>query len=127
MSMKFKIINPSDPYEMIADDLKIAAVAISFLGCGKYALKGTGNDNTNDVPLFLLGDHDEWFISKFGMSFHDTADHVLKHEPEKLAAALNSVTLMCAKRSSLNDIGRSAKELADAVLRKTNFAASGKH
>ena len=38
--MKFEIINPSDACTMYAPDLEVAAVAVSFLGDGKYPLEG---------------------------------------------------------------------------------------
>lgn len=62
MPMKFEIINPSDPYTMEADDLEIAAVSVSFLGDGKYALEGIDDAQGNNVPMFLLGGHDECYF-----------------------------------------------------------------
>ena len=69
--MKFEIINPSDACTMYAPDLEVAAVAVSFLGDGKYPLEGLDDAAGQGVPAFLFGGHDEWFSSKFGMSFQD--------------------------------------------------------
>lgn len=118
--MKFEIINPSDPYTMEAEDLEVASVACSLLGDGRYGLDALGEDANkgNHVPIFLFGGHDEWFISKFGMNFENTAEHVLNHRYTALADALDSVALARAERSSLNNIGLRAKSLAKAVRRK---------
>lgn len=113
--MKFNLINPSDPYTMEAVDLEVAAVAVGFLGAGQYALEGIGEDKGQDVPIFLFGGHDEWFAGKFGMSFQDTAEHVVDHRAEALAAALDSVTLGRDERSSMNNIKGTAQALSNAV------------
>jgi hypothetical protein len=116
--VKFEIINPSDPYTMEAEDLEIAAVAVSFLGAGRYALQGIGKDAGTDVPIFLFGGHDEWFAEKFGMDFDATSTHVLDHRAEALATALDSVTLGRAERSSLNNIKATAQALSNAVRKR---------
>jgi len=115
--MKFELINPSDPYTLEADDLEVAAVACCFLGDGKYGLDALGEDANkgNNVPIFLLGGHDEWFMSKFGRNFDATAEHVLDHRKEALARAFDSLTLGRAKRSSLNNIKARAQAFSNAV------------
>ena len=120
--MKFEIINPSDACTMYAPDLEVAAVAVSFLGDGKYPLEGLDDAAGQGVPAFLFGGHDEWFSSKFGMSFQDTAEHVLNHRNEELATTLDSVTLRHT-RSSMNDIAGRARSLAQAVRRKVSSNA----
>ena len=121
-SMKFEIINPSDACTMYAPDLEVAAVAVSFLGDGKYPLEGLDDAAGQGVPAFLFGGHDEWFSSKFGMSFQDTAEHVLNQRNEELAAALDSVALR-RTRTSMNDIAGRARALAQAVRRKVSSNA----
>lgn len=113
--MKFEIINPSDPYNMEADDLEVAAVAVCLLGNGKYGLDGIDGRRKTEVPVFLLGGHDEWFEENFGANYERTAERVLNQRGDALARALESVTLGRERRSSLNDIGGEAKELARAV------------
>ena len=115
--MKFEIINPPNPYTMEADDLEVAAVAVCLLGDGRYGLdaQGIDADTGADVPIFLLGGHDDWFTSRFGADYESTARRVLNHRNDALARALESVTLGRAERSSLNDIGGRAKTLARAV------------
>lgn len=115
--MRFEIINPSDPYVMEACDLEVAAVAICLLGEGQYSLKGLAGDAGTDVPFFMLGGVDAWFTEKFGRNFQDTVNRVVSDRVAELAAALDSVTLARGERSSLNDIGRQAAEMAQ-VLRE---------
>lgn len=112
--MKFTIINPSDPYTMEASCLMVAAVAICLLGEGAYALKGIGADIGQNVPLFLLGGHEEWFTKTFGMGFRAALEKVDSENREALVAALASVK--CPGRTtSLNDIGAQAQVLSKAL------------
>src|SRR3990172_5720522 len=103
--MKFEIVNPSDPYTMEAPDMEIAAVAVVLLGEGMYPLTGVGEAAGRNVPPFLFGGQDEWFVTQFGVNFEDTADRVMACRREELALAFDSVTLQRAEVSSLNDIG----------------------
>lgn len=116
--MNFDLMNPSDPYTLEADDLQVAAVACCLLGNGKYGLTGLGDDAGQDVPVFLLGGHDEWFVSKFGMNYEDTATHALNHRNDALARAFESVTLGSEERSSMNNIGGKARDIAQALRLK---------
>lgn len=122
--MKFEIINPSDPYTMEAADLEVAAVAVCFLGAGRYGLEGIGEDAGQDVPIFLFDGHDAWFISKFGMNFEDTSEHVVEHRAPALADAFDSVTLGRAERSSMNNIKGTAQALSNAVRKRVARGAS---
>jgi len=116
--MKFNIINPSDPYTMEADDLEIAAVAVSILGNGKYPLEGIGDATGENVPPFLFGGHDEWFTEKFGGNYEQIAQRVIDSRSDALARAFESVTLQSERRSSMNNIGARAAEYALAVRAK---------
>jgi hypothetical protein len=118
LKMKFNIDNPSDPYTLEADDLQIAAVACCLLGNGQYGLTGIGDSEGQDVPIFLLGGADEWFTEKFGTSYEDTATNALNNRNDALARAFESVTLCQENRSSINDIGGKASEIAKAIRRK---------
>lgn len=115
--MRFDLINPSDPYTLEADDLEIAAVAVCLLGNGKYPADALCDDANlgNNVPAFLFGGHDEWFTKRFGGTFEEVVDRALKERGDAVARALESVTLGRAERTSLNDIGGKARELAAAV------------
>lgn len=115
--MKFEIVNPSDPYTLEAPSLDVAAVACSFLGEGKYGLKALDSDASNDVPIFLFGGHDEWFLEKSSLNYEDTADHVIHTKREELATCLDSVRLGQARRSSLNNIKARAQALSNAIRR----------
>jgi hypothetical protein len=121
--MKFDLVNPSDPYTLEADDLQVAAVACCLLGNGKYGLTGLGDDAGQNVPVFLFGGHDEWFVSKFGMDYETTATHALNHRNDALARAFESVTIG-GERSSLNNIGGKARDIAQAIRRKATELAA---
>ncbi|MEE9891435.1 MAG: hypothetical protein PBU96_18980 [Stenotrophomonas geniculata] len=108
----YKIINPSDPYHLTADDLVLAAIAACLLGHGKYALEAT--DGSGGVPLFLFGGHDEWFAAQGAGSFDEALTAATGQRAEALAKVLESVTIV-GTRSSLNDIGEAAARLAVGV------------
>jgi hypothetical protein len=115
--VKFEIINPSDAYTMEAVDLQVAAVACCFLGDGRYGLDALDEDRNKDggMPIFLLGGHDEWFASKFGLTFEACAENAMKHRADDMANALDSVALKSGERTSMNNIGARAKALAKAI------------
>lgn len=122
--MRFELINPSDPYTFEAADHEIAAVAVCLLGDGKYMADALDDDanKDNNVPAFLFGGHDEWFESRFGANYEATVERVLKTRCDALAQALESLTLGCKERSSMNDIGGRARVLAKAV--RSQYASS---
>lgn len=121
--MKFEIVNPSDPYTMEAPSLELAAVAVCFLGNGKYPLTGLDDARGQDVPPFLFGGHDEWFTEKFGANFEAVCKRAIQEQNEALALTLESVTLTSSRRSSMNDIGGRAKKLAQAVRMEAKESA----
>ncbi|EPP8766632.1 hypothetical protein QDT13_001905 [Acinetobacter baumannii] len=89
--MIFELINPSDKCTFEAPNLKIAALVTCVLGNGQYSAKGIKHDL--DVPFFLFGGHEEWFISKFGTNFEETLIQVRDEEKQDLADSFNSVLL----------------------------------
>lgn len=114
--MQFDIINPSDPYTMTACDLEVAAVAVCVLGHGRYGLRGLAPDAGADVPVFLFpGTADEWFRATFGDDYDTVATRCLEDRTGALVAALESVTLGRAERSSMHNIGGLAQHLAGLV------------
>ena len=115
--MKFNLVNPSDPYTLEADDFEIGAVVVCLLGNGKYPADALGDDANkgNNVPPFLFGGHDEWFEARFGGTYESVVQKCLKERADSVARAFESVTLGSKERSSLNDIGGNARELAKAV------------
>ncbi|AIL77347.1 hypothetical protein RG113_003062 [Acinetobacter baumannii] len=89
--MIFELINLSDKCTFEAPNLKIAALVTCVLGNGQYSAKGIKHDL--DVPFFLFGGHEEWFISKFGTNFEETLIQVRDEEKQDLADSFNSVLL----------------------------------
>lgn len=114
-TMQFEIINPSDPYTMTACDLEVAAVAVCLLGSGRYGLRGLGADSQARVPVFLLGGSDEWFMESFGDNYETVATRCLEDRSAALISAFESVTLGQSERSSINDIGGRARQLAQTL------------
>ncbi len=110
----FEIINPSDPYTVETDEFAAACLATIALGYGHYGLKEIGGEG-REMPIFLFGGHDAWFRKQFGKTLPQLAEVAPR---AKIAQCLESVTLCDADEpSSLNDIGRRARELA-AAMRK---------
>jgi hypothetical protein len=121
--MRFTIINPSDDYTIDCATLEIAAVACLTIGRGKYAFKQDGG--SIEIPTFLFGGYQDWFMKTFKESVDDVFERVMK-EPLKLADAFDSVLIKGCKtkedsdkkRSSLNDIGQYAWDMASTIRRK---------
>lgn len=124
--MKYEIGNPSDPYEMTCDDHEVAAIAVPILGQGAYPLIGKDGDRSRDVPHFLFGGADAWFRETFGRSYEESLDHVVETKADGLIAALDSVTLLVARRSSVNDIGGRAKAIAQRLRSRQAQSAPGR-
>lgn len=139
--MLFNITNPSDPYVMRAIDLEIGAIAVAALAHGAYGLEQIGGDRSANVPIFLMGGHDAWYTKQFERNFEATLNHVMEKRQDELIKALASVfcgtvadklafdelAAKCpddeayaelllsthdAKRTSTNDIGRRAWDMA---------------
>jgi hypothetical protein len=142
--MLFEIINPHDPYTIIADDLEIAAVAVCILGEGKYSLKELTGDKSAYVPFFPIDGQDEWFTKWFGRTFEQSVTYASEERGADLAKCLASVMIgdaknrrafdeilaraetpeeytkalgqmHAAKRTSLVDIGHTAWGMADFI------------
>lgn len=112
--MVYEIVNPSDPYTLEAGDLKIAAIACVLLGQGQYALRTLEGETV--VPLFLFGGANVWFMEKFGTSLQEVYDSIMDNSPAALAACLESVKMPDGReRSSMNDIGGYAAEMAGKI------------
>lgn len=136
----YEISNPSDPYTFKAPDFKSACIAICILGHGKYGIEEIGGDKnggSGKMPVFIFGGHDQWFEGTFGKNFKETCLEVSK---STLADILETVLIgspasrkifedglslippdkheewrkkyIEGKRSSLNNIGKRAQELA---------------
>jgi hypothetical protein len=152
--MLFEIINPSDPYTIEANSLEIAAVACCILGEGMYSLKELSGDKSATVPFFISGDPDDWFMKQFGRTLEQSCGYASEECTDELCQCLASVMIggvdnrraaeellkrtgtpqkylsalyemHDAKRTSANDIGRTAWGMADFI--KTNFGRPKVH
>lgn len=131
--MEYELINPSDPYTFIADDLETAALVVLIFGTAYGANPKDGGEN---VPIFLFGGALEWYQEHFGRTPDDgliakkkaVADAMESmmfghfQDRERYEAALAAITDPDKKAefmktwqdgcSSLNNIGQVAHNLA---------------
>jgi hypothetical protein len=111
--MKWELVNPSDPYTVESDNFKCAAIAAILVGQGKYALDPIeGTNKEFSMPIFLFGGHDEWFKEHFHESVEAALDDCMETKAGSLIAALRSISIADEKRSSMNNIGAYAQEIA---------------
>lgn len=116
--MTFSIVNHHDPYHMEADDLEIAAVAVTILGGGKFTLKGFGDDLDKNLPSFVWGGRDAWFTTMFGCDYKQTEARVIETRADALARAFESVTLQIKRRKSIFEINKRAAKYAKEIRKK---------
>lgn len=83
---EFNFINIHDPYTFVADDLEVAALVVFSIGACYGAKSEDGED---DVPIFLFGGEEEWYVEKFGR----TPDEGLDARKPEVAKALASMML----------------------------------
>ncbi len=137
----FNLTGSPDPYTMQVANLEVAACAILLLSDGKFGLEQIGGDRSAQVPIFIHGKPDEWFRRQFERGMDDSFSHVMAAHRGDLIKALASVHIgtpadrmafneaieTCAdeeavmallaehhdsRRTSENDIGRDAWEMA---------------
>ena len=114
--MIFEIINPSDACTLEAFDHEVASIACCFIGSGKYALKGIDTDL--EVPLFIFGDHDEWFTEKFNRDLEQSIEFIKANKLDELVGCLNSVLIGGAEsRASFNK----GMDLIDDPIKKEEW------
>lgn len=133
--MLCEIINPSDSYTLRTDDFLCGAVAVAILGEGYYGLR---NLDTQESSPVLFG-WDEWlkeqdildlseYIRQNEERLADVLDSIIigdKTDREEIEAALKFIPASERKeflekrhdhrRSSMNDIGRAARDLAKVL------------
>jgi len=112
--MKFEIGNPSDLCFLEADDPRIAAACILFLGNGHYFCINTETREQIDGTFFVLGgDVDETWKEYHGVSFNDFME--LPNTKSKMKACFESFSY-ANERSSINNIGKMAEEFAKSII-----------
>lgn len=141
--MIYEITNPSDAYTIEPAAFREGAIAVLLLGNGSYGMKPVGaSKDAPALPIFLLGGAKEWADAEVGgdleawlaepANLRATAaalDTVLigsPHDQRELRDALagmpdaeKRVAYLAAwkerRRSSLNNIGARAEQLASAL------------
>jgi hypothetical protein len=147
--MLYELVNMSDRYTFRADSLPCAAVVTVLLGNGQYMAKPLDDASAQEVPFFIFGGSDEWFTEHCGGLDTTVKRFVNGESRAELVAALRSVligdraeyeetlpmiaeserTAWTAKwherhRSSTNDIGKRARQLADRIERGPDAPAA---
>jgi len=144
--MLYEIINMSDAYTIEANDLELAFVACILLGRGQYAFEPLSDDGVK-VPFFMFGGIDEFCQKHFSKSSGAILDGVMETRSNELADCLDSCLIggkdnrqtyfdglaliddpakreiwrkkwHDERRSSLNDIGGRAYEMANKLRAK---------
>jgi hypothetical protein len=136
----YEISNPSDACTVVAEEDAVACVAVMLLGEGMYGLDLGGGKS---MPVMILGaDPDRWLQEECGR----TIDDVLKRNLDEVIACLESLLYgtpaerfafeeslewiaedqravaiagwQDENRTSMNNIGRRAEQLAKALRRR---------
>lgn len=144
--MLYEIINMSDAYTIEAKDLELAFVACVLLGRGQYAFEPLG-DEGEKIPFFMFGGQDEWCQKHLQKTAGAVLDGVMELRSDELAECLDSCLIggkdnrqtyfdgleliddlakkeqwrkrwHDERRSSLNDIGGRAYEMAERLRKK---------
>ncbi len=89
--MIYGISKLREKFSFEAPNLKIAALVVCSLCHGQYPAVSV--DGENEIPQFIFGGHDEWFISNFGTNFVETLNEVLTHDKDQLYKSLNTVLM----------------------------------
>ncbi len=111
--MKYELINPSDKIFLTADNLVDAAFAC-WLISSSYGLR---DDQGNPVvPIAMFGGMTEWF-AEHGVSFSGAPAYIETHKSD-IATILDSCEY-AMERTSLTDIGKRCKALAEALRKAT--------
>lgn len=84
--MEYELINPSDPYTFIAEDLEVAALVVLTFGTSYGAKPKEGTDR---VPILMFTDAEKWYQDQFGRSLEEG----LRAKKNALAEALDSMML----------------------------------
>lgn len=84
--MKYKLVNPSDPYTFEADNDETAALVIFMLSTAYGAHTESGETR---VPIFIFGGAEEWYKEKFGRNVEEG----IAAKRKQVAEALNSMQL----------------------------------
>lgn len=92
--MLYRIINPSDPYTIVANRIDVAAVASLILGNGQYAFEPL--DGSVDIPLFGFmtpEQRENWFVQNCKMGIEATVKDVRENLRTEMADCLDSVVI----------------------------------
>ena len=81
--MEYELINPSDPYTFLAESFEVAVLTVF---CISTAYGAKSKDGEKEVPLFIFGGSEAWFLGEF----HKTVEESLNENKRAVADALDS-------------------------------------
>lgn len=106
--MRYEIINPSDRCFIRAEDVRLAQVAVAYLGRGMYGLA----DENGESVYHIFAD----LQNTLKMTEEETVSFITAHWNE-LAEVFESFEY-ASERTSLNNIGAKAERLAKFAREK---------
>lgn len=139
--MEYKLINPSDPYTFIAEDLEVAALTVFSLTT-LFGAKPK-DSGAEEVPVFMFGGAEDWYTEHFGRAVKEgmqakraaVADALASmmfgdfEDRRRYDCALKAITEPEARErfirewqdghSSMNDIGSAAHRNAKILREQT--------
>jgi hypothetical protein len=111
--MTFEIGNPSDKCFLNADDPKIAAACILFLGGGQYFCKNAETEENIPGTFFALGgDIEDVWKKSHGIGFKE---FISKPETKSKMRLCFSSFYYATEGSSFNNIGKRAQKFAETL------------
>lgn len=108
--MKYEIINPSDKCYISSENERVAKYSCLLIGNGKYGLK-KAETQESVLSIYLFGISDEEALAEFGEPFEEFFEHYKK----EIAECINTFEY-AGERTSLNNIGLTAKHLYKAIM-----------
>jgi hypothetical protein len=110
--MKYEIINPSDKCYISSENERVAKYACLLIGNGKYGLHNAETGGSV-LSIYLFGISDEEILAEFGEPLNDFFEHYKK----EIAECINTFEY-AGERTSLNNIGLTAKHLYNAIMKQ---------
>jgi hypothetical protein len=112
--MKYEIGNPGDQCFLEADDDKVAAACILFLGNGQYFCTNLATGEKVPGTFFALsGDVNETWKAYLGISFEE---FITLPESRKDMSECFKTFSYAHERTSMTNIGKNAEILSKTIL-----------
>lgn len=110
--MKYEIINPSDKCYISSENERIAKYSCLLIGNGKYGLK-KAETQESVLSIYLFGISEEEILQEFG----EPLEEFFEHNKKEIAECINTFEY-AGERTSINNIGLTAKQLYNAIMKQ---------